>query len=132
MKKTGIPRHWISALFKKWQARYGHKWVSAIDGIEELAVDEWGQVLDGVTGEQIAHGLEIWDESWPPSAPEFKTACLGKVKNGFGLDYVPECYRDAPIVDESRLLSSDDREKSREAGKAALAEMKRKLNMKGE
>lgn len=124
MKKTGLPKHWISALFKKWQARYGHKWVSAIDGIEELAVNEWAQVLEGITGEQIAYGLELWEESWPPSAPEFKAACLGSVKNRFGLDYIPECYREKPIVDESKLLSSDQRDASRKAGREEIDKMK--------
>ena len=36
-----------------------------------------------MTGEQIKNGLENWQEAWPPSAPEFKKACLGKgIKKG--------------------------------------------------
>jgi hypothetical protein len=107
-----------------------HKWTSAIEGIEEVAVSEWGQVLSGLTGEQLKHGFESWKGEWPPTAEEFKSACIGKVKNRFGLNYIPAYHREEPIIDESRLLSSDQREASREAGKAALAEMKKKLGMK--
>ena len=123
-KKTDLPSHWISALFKKFQARYLHKWTSAIEGIEELAVSEWSQVLGGLTGEQLRHGFDSWKSEWPPTAEEFKSACIGKVRNGFGLDYVPECYREKPIIDESRLLSSDQREAAREKGKEELQRMK--------
>lgn len=70
-----LPKHWISALFRKFQARYGHKWVSAMEGIEEAAVAEWAEVLAGLSGEQIAKGLATWREDWPPSAPEFERAC---------------------------------------------------------
>jgi hypothetical protein len=78
LPKTGLPIHWTSELFKKFQGRYGHKWTSAIEGIEKIAVKEWSEELDGVTGEQIAHGLKSWDEDWPPSAPEFRKCCLNK------------------------------------------------------
>ena len=65
----------MSALFKKFQARYGHKWMAAIDGIEELAVGEWARELSGLNGEAIRAGLDTWDGDWPPSAPEFARLC---------------------------------------------------------
>jgi hypothetical protein len=87
-------------------------------------------VLGGLTGEQLKHGFDSWKGEWPPTAEEFRAACIGKVKNGFGLDYVPECYREAPIVDESRLLSSDQREASRKAGREEIDRMKAMLKGK--
>jgi len=112
-KKTDIPSSWISALFKKFHARYGHKWSSSIDGIEEIAVSEWKDRLAELTGDQIKHGLESWDGDWPPSSEEFKKACIGKQTNEFGLDYVPEVYRKRPERRRERLLSNDDRDKNR-------------------
>lgn len=75
MKKTGLPSHWITELFKKFQARYGHKWTSAIEGIEETAVKEWSEGLAGLTGDQIKYGLDHWSEGWPPSMTEFVDCC---------------------------------------------------------
>ena len=91
---TGLPTSWVSLLFAKFQVRYGHKWVSTIEGIEETAVTEWSQGLAGLTGEQIKFGLDNLTDDWPPSLPAFRAACTGKGVNGFGLDYVPECYRE--------------------------------------
>lgn len=103
--QTGLPISWISALFSKFQIRYGHKFTSTIEGIEEQAVNEWAEGLAGLTGEQIANGLKVWDGDWPPSMPEFQKACTGKGINDFGLDYVPECYRETK---RERLLESDE------------------------
>lgn len=75
-KKTGLPNEWVSALFKRFQARYGHKFQSAMEGIEEMAVKEWSIGLSGLTGAQIKKGLDAWKEPWPPSLPEFIEACL--------------------------------------------------------
>lgn len=65
-------------IFKRLQARYGTKWVSSIDGVEEEAIVEWGRGLGGLTGEQIKHGLEQWQEDWPPCMSEFVNACKDK------------------------------------------------------
>ena len=45
--------------------------------MRELAVEEWGKRLAGLTGEQIKHGLDAWDDKWPPNAETFRKACLG-------------------------------------------------------
>lgn len=65
----------MAAIFKRFQARYGNKWTSSLDGIEETAVAEWADGLAGLTGEQIAQGLRTWRDDWPPSLPEFRVAC---------------------------------------------------------
>jgi len=71
-----MPAHWVAGLFAKFQALYGHRWTSAIDGIEEQAVAAWGDALAGITGEQIRAGLDALADEWPPSAPKFRLHCL--------------------------------------------------------
>lgn len=110
-----LPINWVTALFAKFQVRYGHKWISQIDGVEELAVNEWAERLGGLSGEQIKFGLDNWDGDWPPSADEFKKACLNKKTNGFGLDYIPEYHR---IKNPERLLESDEVKERRKAAHA--------------
>ena len=110
--KTGLPISWISALFKKFQAIYGHKWVISIEGIEETAVTEWSQGLAGLSGEDVKRGIDNLHDEWPPSLPVFRALCKGKSVNGFGLDYVPEYHRPA-IRNPERILSSDKRDANR-------------------
>ena len=125
-----LPINWISALFLKFQRRYPHKWSSAIDGDEAGTAQEWAEYLAGLTGEQIKHGLESWQEDWPPSAIEFRRVCLSEKPkiNEFGLDYVPECYREYPrITDRARILSSDERNLNREKQKEKIKDLKKSL-----
>jgi hypothetical protein len=99
-------------------------------GIEAAAVAEWSYGLSGVTFEQIEYGLDTWSEDWPPSLPEFRSACLGKKggKNEFNMDYVPECYRQRPwTADKKKMLSNDQREARREKIAANIDELKRRL-----
>lgn len=113
-EKTALPKSWISALFLRFQGRYGFKWLGGIEGIENEAVTEWSEQLAGLTGEQIKKGLTDWNGDWPPSSEEFKKCCLGKYTDEFKLGYVPECYRNPPrIFDKARLLSSDERDAKR-------------------
>lgn len=94
------------------------------------AARTWASGLRGLTGDQIANGLrECVDcgESWPPTLPEFVKMCKGSATNRFGLDYIPEYHREAPIVDESRLLSSYQRDASRKAGREQLDKMNKML-----
>jgi hypothetical protein len=68
--------------------------------------------LAGITGEQIAEGLNRWEEKWPPSLFEFRDACTGTITDEFGIGYVPEIYRVKTIC-PNRRLSSDARDKHR-------------------
>jgi len=98
-------------------------------GIEEIAVSEWADGLTGVTGDQIKIGLSAWDGDWPPSLPEFRKTCLGKMKNGFGLDYVPECYRQEKRPEH--LLENDkDKARRKQSATSGIAAMREKLNVK--
>lgn len=82
-----------------------------------------------MTPEQISRGL-TWDGEWPPTLPEFRAMCLGQKAgpNEYGLDYVPEYYRQQPkITDRSRLLSSDERDDRRAKMNERMAAMKAEL-----
>ena len=114
-KKMAVPITWISALFKKFQGRYGTKWVACIEGIEEEAVKEWAEGLYGLTGLQIKKGLDSLDDDWPPSLPAFKKAC-GKVKKHWGHNsgaYVETLSLPKPEIDPEKL--EQHREKLRES-----------------
>ena len=123
-------------LWERLNHIYGHRFSSAygVAAYDESGITEaaktWASGLRGVSGNQVANGLrECVDcgEAWPPTLPEFVLMCKGIIKNRFGLTYVPECYRDAPIVDESKLLSSDQVKKSRESGRSELDKMREVL-----
>ncbi len=122
MNETGIPLTWVAALFKRFQALYLHKWTSAIEGIEDLAVTEWSQALSGITGEQIKTGLANLDSDWPPTAIAFKALCEGKQTNGLGLDHTPPYHAE---VKRDRLIESDEaKEKHRKAFSIGMGEIK--------
>ena len=117
---------WVAALFKKFQVLYLHKWSSALEGIEDYAVHEWSEALGGLTGDQIKNGLANLDDEWPPSAISFRRLCEGKGINGFGLDYVPECYRETK---REKLIESDEsKAKHKAAYKSGMAGLKDILN----
>ena len=62
-----MPRHWISSLFKKFQARYGTKWVACIEGIEKEAIKERRR---GETFESQSFAAEmIAFCEWPEAVP---------------------------------------------------------------
>ncbi len=56
---------------------YGHKWASSFGTGDD---GTWLRVLEGITGQQIADGLERClsrADNWPPDAIEFRKLCLG-------------------------------------------------------
>lgn len=127
----------MSNLWERLTHIYGHKFTSAYG---ESATDQrgdltdvaqtWATGLSRVTGDQIARGLHALIESdeWI-TLPVLKRFCIGKQKNEFGLDYVPQYYRTERIMDKSRLLTSSEREKNRKKGEEALDKMKRELGI---
>jgi len=118
-------------LFERFNHIYGHKFASSYGesainakGLTETA-KTWASGLRGVTGEQIASGLRKCincGESWPPTLPEFVLMCKGKEANEFGLDYIPECYRETK---RERLIESDEnKEKHQVAYKKGMIGLK--------
>ena len=110
--------HWVAAIFKRLHARYGSKWAAQIEGIEDEAVREWGKGLAGMSAEQISRGLESWAGEWPPSLPEFVTACKGGTWQQRGEAYWTR------TLDKSKLLTSTDREQSRAAAREHLEKIR--------
>jgi len=122
LNKTGLPINWVSALFKKFQAIYLHKWTSAIEGIEDLAVTEWSQGLAGLSGEQIKLGIDNLSEDWPPSVIAFRALCEGKQANGLGLDYKPPYHTE--FKREQLIESDENKEKHRKAYSVGMGDLK--------
>jgi len=84
--------------------------------LTRLAVREWSDLLADVSGEQVKRGLANWREDWPPSAPEFRKACLGGKGDALHLG---RAYK--PFV----ALPRPPRDKR--VGSAALADMRKGL-----
>ena len=111
----------IVGIFKKFQARYLHRWTSAIQGIEEVAVKEWGEELSGLNPEQIQNGLLNLPVVWPPNAQEFRVLCVGEPEPA----RLDSSHRETR---KSRLIESDDRkEEKKNIAKSAVDEMRLKL-----
>lgn len=91
------------------------------NGLTETA-RTWSSGLRGLTGEQIANGLRkcvACGESWPPTLPQFVSMCKGKQTNGFGLNSIPEFYREPPR--ESLIESDEIKEKRKIAAKKGMS-----------
>ena len=48
---------------------------------------EWGNALGGLTGDEVAHGLDSWREDWPPTMWEFFKACRPPAKASSHREY---------------------------------------------
>lgn len=63
------------ALFKRMEGIFGQKWADQFrtEQMVELAINEWGLGLYGLTGDQIANGIDRCRKEckWPPSIAEF-------------------------------------------------------------
>lgn len=69
----------IEFIWQTMTSMYGHKWVSSF-GAEVDPDRVWAACLKGISPEQIKSGLNqcaIRALQWPPSAPEFRSLCLG-------------------------------------------------------
>ena len=122
-KRTGLPVHWITELFKVFQSRYFAKWTKPIEGIEERAVKEWAAGLDGITGDQLKAGVDNWKNDWPPSLPEFKACCLGSIGDD-DWKHKGGAYK---VLPESKRLTQQKAQP--EVQKAAMDEMRKKLGI---
>lgn len=94
------------------------KWTSSIEGIEELAINEWSDVLSGITGDQVKHGLNEWKEDWPPTAHQFRSACIGEQKDW---KHKGQAYQ---LIDKSHMLENTA---SHETARSAIHRMREML-----
>lgn len=72
-------------LWERMNHLYGHKWSSAYGELASDANGEltetastWARGLNGLAGQELAHGLEgcvSRSDPWPPSLPEFRALC---------------------------------------------------------
>ena len=107
-------------IFKKFQAVYLNKWTSALGGIEEIAMKEWGQILAGLEPEHIERGLNDLPKSWPPTVFEFKELCVGSYEER-RLDV---SHRENRV---SHMIESDEVKENRKAAGAKFAEDAKKI-----
>lgn len=108
LRRTGLPKSWTSALFKHFQVLYGHKFVSAYEGIEDFAAQKWSEVLKDITAQQIKEGLRKCgerkirngQEDWPPTPAEFRAMCIPERVEPIHRDYIS---LPRPAVDHQRI-----------------------------
>lgn len=68
---------WAEKLIQKMQILYGSKFAQQWEGIRpEIMIAEWSEELAGLTGPEIAKGLDACRiRPWPPTLPEFIALC---------------------------------------------------------
>lgn len=82
------PPAWLRRLWERMAAAFPSRWTPSMgetpqhpDGSLTVAGDTWARGLAGLTGEQLARGLEMAIAAstggWPPTLPVFKAWCLG-------------------------------------------------------
>lgn len=122
----------MAALFKRFQARWQHRWTSAIDGIEDIAVREWAEGLATLTPQDISRGLDkTRDDEWPPSMGEFRKACLGRSDRSGGDRHYCQTYlgENRPPVDPSKTLPARNRTPATlETAERAIAGLREAVN----
>ena len=74
---TPLPSAWVEKLFERMISRYGNKFLDMWRSLDLQAVKTaWGEDLAGYSAAEIKRGLD-WckTQPWPPTLPEFMTAC---------------------------------------------------------
>lgn len=91
----------LDALWLKMAELYGKKWTRDF-GVLADQTHAWAATLGGLTGQQIAVGLEALAttqdkqlQEWPPSAMTFRSLCEGRNPVLFGLPSEDDAYREA-------------------------------------
>ncbi|MNC34086.1 hypothetical protein D3C75_825030 [compost metagenome] len=75
---TPLSQRNLDQLWLTMAETYGHRWTSNF-GVSADQDHAWAKHLAGLTGRQIASGLNALSGmalAWPPSAPEFRELCL--------------------------------------------------------
>ena len=91
----------LDTLWLKMAELYGKKWTRDF-GVLADETHAWAATLGGLTGQQIAVGLEALAttqdkqlQEWPPSAMTFRSLCEGRNPELFGLPSEDDAYREA-------------------------------------
>lgn len=80
VKPEKLPQALMDKLWIKMAEMYGHRWTANF-GVSADPNHSWATVLKGITGQQIANGLNALvekpdDYDWPPPANAFRAMCL--------------------------------------------------------
>lgn len=80
---------------------YGRRWTGSF-GVSVDQSHAWAATLSGLTGEQLAVGLNALAltqdkqlQEWPPTAAQFRSLCLNRNPEDFGLPSEEHAYREA-------------------------------------
>lgn len=91
----------LDKLWIKMAELYGKKWTGSF-GVSVDQSHAWAATLGGMTGEQIAVGLNALAttqdkqlQEWPPAAGQFRALCLELDPEDFGLPTEDKAYREA-------------------------------------
>lgn len=79
-KPQKLPDRLLERLWLKMAEMYGHRWTSSFGDIPNPD-SAWATVLQGLTGQQLANGLNLLvhkgeEYDWPPPANVFRALCL--------------------------------------------------------
>ena len=72
-----LPTSWMDRLFQRLSVMYGSKFLDMWANMDIQEVKRaWGEDLAGYTADELKRGLE-WckTQAWPPTLPQFMTAC---------------------------------------------------------
>lgn len=111
---------------------YGHKFTSQFG---KSPSDTWVRCVEGLTGDQIAKGLQrIVDNptEWPPGAAEFRALCLGKHQTEAEREQAAleaQVARQAAETQRNRLRLRDEnrRQRAKAMGDSTMANLYQKL-----
>lgn len=74
--RSGMPLKAIKRLFAVLHARYGTKWESQVpQELLQVQMEQWQRILSKFEPKDIARGLDVWTDDWPPNVFEFEKAC---------------------------------------------------------
>lgn len=81
---SSMSRQRMAAIWARFAEIYGHKWTSQYG---EKHSEAWAAGLSDLNLEQIANGFR-WciknrEDAWPPSLPEFRSACFANGVEGY-------------------------------------------------
>lgn len=100
-KRQKLPQPLLDKLWLKMAEIYGRRWTGSF-GVSVDQSHAWAATLGGLTGEQIAVGLNALVcagdkqlQDWPPAAPQFRALCLSRDPEAFGLPSEEKAYREA-------------------------------------
>lgn len=72
-----LPQSWVDALFARLSVRYGAAFLHQYGDADPEAVKaDWAEALGGIRGDAIAYALQYLPADRPPTALQFRDACL--------------------------------------------------------